>query len=95
MGSIKDRKIKEKSAYAGVMRPLKIPCGKIDRNCALEGRCAYCCKEDSQYEDEELHMQQRDVNLGELHFLGTAQWSWGEIWNAAGGDAVLMLNSTV
>ena len=35
------------------------------------------------------------MTLHELHFLGTAQWSWEKIWNAIGADADLILNSTM
>ena len=51
--------------------PLKIPSGKINRNCTLKDRCAYFRKEDSQFEDDELNMERSNVELHEFHF--TAQ----------------------
>lgn len=39
------------------MRPLKILSRKINRDSALKGRYAYFCKEDIQYEDDELNME--------------------------------------
>ena len=43
--------------------PLKIPCGGIKTNYALKDRCAYFCKEDSQFERDELNMERSNVKL--------------------------------
>ena len=64
-------KIEEKLAWARSVMPLKIPCGEINRNCTLNDRCAYFCKKDSQFEDDELNTEWSDVKLHEFHF--TAQ----------------------
>ena len=77
------------------MKPLKIHCERIDRNCALRGSYAHFCGRNTQHEDEKMDTQQRNVTLHELHFLGTAQWSWEKIWNAVVADADLILNSTM
>ena len=71
------------------MWPLMIPCEGIHRSCALKDACAYFYEEDSQFEDEELNMERNDIEQPEFHFLGTAQWSWAEIWNEVGADADL------
>ena len=75
------------------MMPSKIPCGEINRNCTLNNRCAYFCKEDSQFEDDELNTERSDVKLHEFHFK--AQKSWAEIWNVVSVDASLILNNTM
>ena len=53
MGLKKDRQIQEKSAWPQV-RPSKIQCEKIDRNCALKGSCAYFHGRNRQYDGKEL-----------------------------------------
>ena len=64
-------KVEEKLAWAGPMMPLKIPCGGVNRNCTLKDICACFCKEEIQFENDELNMEQCDVKLHEYYF--TAQ----------------------
>ena len=72
---------------------MKIPCEGISRKCALKDRNAYYYKEDSQFEDDELNMERSDICLPDFHFLGIAQWSWAEIWNAIDTGVGLILSS--
>ena len=65
-------KVQEKLTWAWFMMPLKIPCGGINRNCTLKDRCAYFCKQDSKFEDDELNMKRSDMKLPEFHIMGTA-----------------------
>ena len=69
--------------------------GKNNGNCASRGIYAYFYGGNSQYEDNELNMEQRDVKLPEFRFLGTAQWSWAAVWNAVDADAGLISNNMV
>ena len=52
------------------------------------------CKEDSQSKDDELNVERSNMKLPEFHSLGTAQWSWAEIWTAADRNVSLMPSST-
>ena len=53
----RQKNVEEKSAWGRPMRPLKIPCEGINRNCTLKDKPAYFRKEDSQFEDQELNME--------------------------------------
>lgn len=55
------------------MRPVKIPRGKINRNCASRGRCAHIYKGDSQYEDNKLDVEQSGAELPKSYLLGTVR----------------------
>ena len=59
---------KEKSAWAGPTIPLKVPCKETNRSSALKDICASFYKKDSQFEDDELSMEQSDIKLLEYIF---------------------------